>query len=496
MAGAKIKLNTSPAIVGEANGDTAGNLSVALPLDPLFAGYSRNMGEVDAGRVTGVAYLLPPETSEDFRSRVELDTILDSHTFNETAQYTGKHIYRNTTMTNTWSGNALNTNASGITTINTGTTLQTYQYFPIFGAAQTYAYFNLAFTGAWAVTNTTVDVGLFTNNTTTPFAPTDGVYIRANNTGLFGVANFNGTEQTTAPFKAVFGGANFTPTIGTFYDVIVTIGQNIAVFWMDLRDGNGYARMGSLADSVGAGLPSSVANVPFSIRHAIGGTTASGIMGAKIGTYTVSQGGFQNTRSEPMTAALMTGGQQGQAGHTQGSVALYTNSLAPGAGAVMTNTTAALGTGMGGQFSALPTLAVNTDGILCSYLNPIPTAAIAGKQLTIKGVKIDAVVTTVLVGNATPVIYAYSLAYGHNAISLATAEAATTKAPRRIYVGTQTFAAAAALGTIASTVTLNFDRPIPVNPGEYVQIAAKNIGAATTTGVITFFVTFDWGWVL
>lgn len=490
------KLQSGSNSTGIANVDAAYNLNVSLPLDPLFAGYSRNIGEVDAGRVTGTAYLLPPETSEDFRSRVELDTILDSHTFNETAQYTGKHTYRNTTMTNIWSGNALNTNASGITTINTGTSLQTYQYFPIFGAAQTYAYFNVAFTGTWAVTNTTVDIGLFTNATTTPFAPNDGVYIRANNTGLFGVANFNGTEQTTAPFKVSFGGANFTPTIGTFYDVIVTIGQNIAVFWMDLRDGNGYARMGSLADSVGAGLPSSVANVPFSVRHAIGTTTASGVMGVKIGTYTISQGGFQNTRSEQMTAALMTGGQQGQAGHTQGSTALYTNSSSPTAGAVMTNTTAALGTGMGGQFSALPTLAANTDGILCSYLNPIPTSAIAGKQLTIKGVKIDAVVTTVLAGNATPVIFVHSLAYGHNALSLATAESATTKAPRRIYVGIQQFAAAAAVATIASTVIMNFDRPIPVNPGEYVAIATKNIGAVTTTGVVTFFVTYDWGWVL
>jgi hypothetical protein len=490
------KLQSGSNAAGIANVDADYNLNVTLPLDPLFAGYSRNMGEVDAGRVTGTAYLLPPETSEDFRSRVELDTILDSHTFNETAQYTGKHIYRNTTMTNTWSGNAVNTNSSGITTVNTGTTLQTYQYFPIFGAAQTYAYFNVAFTGTWAVTNTTIDIGLFTNATTTPYAPNDGVYIRANNTGLFGVANFNGTEQTTSPFKVSFAGANFSPTIGTFYDIIVTIGQNIAVFWMDLRDGNGYARMGSLADSVGAGLPSSVANLPFSVRHAIGGTAASAVMGAKIGTYTVSQGGFQNTRSEQMTAALLTGGHQGQAGHTQGSVALYTNSLAPTAGAAMTNTTAALGVGMGGQFSALPTLAVSTDGIVCSYLNPVPTAAITGKQLTIKGIKIDAVVTTVLVGNATPVIYAYSLAYGHNALSLATTESATTKAPRRAYIGVQTFAAAAALGTIASTVTLNFDRPIPVNPGEYVAIAAKNIGAVTTTGVITFFVTYDWGWVL
>ena len=480
----------------QAEVDVNHNLQVNLPVVAGLSGYNRPVSEIDAGRVTGSPYLLAGEVSEDFRARVELDTIFDSHTFSEAAQYTGKHIYRNTTMTNTWAGNALNLNGGAITTINTGTLLQTYQYFPIFGGAETYAYFNIAFTGTWAATNTTIDAGLFSAATATPYAPTNGVYIRANNTGLFGVANFNGTEQSTAVFKASSTGANWAPTIGTFYDVIVTIGQNIAVFWMDLRDGNGYVRMGSIADSAGGGLPTSVLTLPFSVREAIGGTAASAAMGAKIGTYTISQGGFQNTRSELVTAACFSGGQQGQAGHTQGSTALYTNSLAPTAGAEMTNTTAALGTGLGGQFSALPTLAVNTDGIVCSYLNPVPTAAIPGRMLIVKGVRIDSIVTTVLVGNATALIYAFSLCYGHNALSLATGEAATTKAPRRIPLGLQTFAAAAPAGTIAAPLYVPFDRPIPVNPGEYVAIAAKNIGAVTTSGVVTFFVTFDYGWVL
>jgi hypothetical protein len=480
-----------------ANIDSAGNIKVSLDkTDPVLSGYARAMSEVDAGRVTGEAYLLSGEVSEDFRVRAELDTILDSHTFNETAQYTGKHRYRNTTMTGTWVSNAFNTNGSGITTANTGILLQTYQVFPIFGGAETYAYFKLAFTGTWAVTNKTVDIGYFPDAAATPYAPTDGVYLRANNTGLFGVCNFNGTEQTTQPFVSAFGGSAFNPTIGTFYDAIITIGQNIAVFWLDIQDGNGYTRMASLDASIGGGLPCSLSCLPFGIRDAIGGTAASAVAGVKLNTYTISQGGFRNTRSELITAACFSGGQQGQQGQTQGSTSNYTNSLAPTAGAVMTNTTAALGTGMGGQFSALPTLAVNTDGIVCSFLNPIPTSAITGKTLVIKGVIIDSVVTTVLAGNATPVIYAFSLCYGHNALSLATTETATTKAPRRIPLGLQSFAAAAAVGTIATRISVPLDRPQPVNPGEYCAIAAKNIGVVTTTGVITMFVTIDWGWVL
>jgi len=481
-------------LIGGANVDVSGNVKVTLPQDAAKSGYARPMSEIDAGLVTGVATLKAAEVSEDFRLRVEVDTVLDSHTFNETAQFTGKHKYYTTTMTNTWAGNAMNTNGSNITTINTGTLFQTQQFFTILGGAETYAYFTIAYTGTWAVTNTTIDTGLFTSALTVPFAPTDGVYLRANNTGLFGVANFNGTEQTTSVFTESSGGPNWSPTIGTFYDVIVTIGQNIAVFWMDLRDGNGYTRMGSIVDSTGGGLPSSVSKVPFSHRHAIGGTVASGVMGSKIGTYTISQGGFQNIRSEQATSSFISGGQQGGAGHTQGSVALYTNSLAAGAGAAMTNTTAALGVGMGGQFSALPTLAVSTDGILCSYQNPVPTAAIAGSQLILRGVTINSVVTTVLAGNATPVIYLFSLAYGHTNVSLATTESAVAKAPRRIPLGIQTFAAAAAVGSIGNTVNINFDRPIPVNPSEFVAIAAKNVGAVTTTGVITFLVTYDWSW--
>ncbi len=81
-------------------------------------------------------------------------------------------------------------------------------------------------------------------------------------------------------------------------------------------------------------------------------------------------------------------------------------------------------------------------------------------------------------------------------IELTTAEAAATKAPRNIPIGVITFPAAAAVGTMATVVDAQFDRMIPVYPGEFVAITAKNLGAVTTTGVVTFLVTYDYGWVL
>lgn len=41
----------------------------------------------------------------------------------------------------------------------------------------------------------------------------------------------------------------------------------------------------------------------------------------------------------------------------------------------------------------------------------------------------------------------FSLAYGHTAVSLATAEAANAKAPRRISLGYATWAVGSAIGT-------------------------------------------------
>lgn len=473
-----------------------GNVNVTLPQVLSQSGYDRPMSEVDTGFITGEAKLLAGEVSEDYRFRVELDSILGQEVFNNTAQNTGISSALTTTMTLGYTGGALRTNDSNITTINSGVLYQSRQVFPIFSATETYCYIKLKWTGTWAVTNTTIDAGLFSANSSTPYTPTDGVFLRANSTGLFGVSSVNGTEQTTATFKTSFGGLDFEPTMGVTYDFIITSSSRSIVFWLDLQDGKSFQVVGEITLSAGSRRPIYGGSTPFSVRHTIGGTVASGVQNLQVVEYLVSNGGFSNTRSEAVTAAILTGGQQGQQGHTQGSTSLFTNSLAAGAGTVMTNTTAALGTGLGGQFSALPTLAVPTTGIVCSYQNPVPTTILTGKQLVITGVKIESVVTTVLAGNATPIIYALGLAYGHTAVSLATAEAAATKAPRVIPLGIQTFAAAAAVGTVGQVINVKFDRALPVYPGEFVAVTAKNLGVVTTTGVITFLVTYDYGWVL
>jgi len=118
-------------------------------------------------------------------------------------------------------------------------------------------------------------------------------------------------------------------------------------------------------------------------------------------------------------------------------------------------------------------------------------ANIPGKTLYIKGIKVQSAVTTVLAGG--PVLYEYTLAYGHTAVSMATTDTSTTKSPRRVGVGFGTYVLNAAVGTLGSPSGqyLPFGAPIAVNPGEFVAVTAKNLGLVTTTGVVLFLVTFD-----
>jgi hypothetical protein len=311
--------------------------------------------------------------------------------------------------------------------------------------------------------------------------PTDGVFFRVNSSGEFrAVINNNGTEvqSNTLDFSALVG-------INHTRGFLIYIMSNKAFFWID------NILVATLDAPAAVGTVTSSQNLPMSFRNYNSSAVSSAqIMKVSMVNVTLAD---MNT-SKPWNAIIAGAGgnaSQGQTGGVIGSTALYTNSLAPTAGAVMTNTTAALGSGLGGQFSALPTLAVNTDGIICSFQVPLGTSILPGKTLYVRNINIDAVVTTVLVGNATPVIYAYSLAYGHTAVSLATTETATTKAPRRKILGINQFPAAATVGTQALSIGSNYDVPIVVQPGEFIQVVAKNIGAVTTTGVVTFFIDID-----
>ena len=180
-----------------------------------------------------------------------------------------------------------------------------------------------------------------------------------------------------------------------------------------------------------------------------------------------------------------------------GSLANYANSANPTA-AVPTNTTAALGVGLGGQFWETFSLAVNTDGVITSFQVPAGTVNVQGRRLVVRGVGLTSYVQTVLVGG--PQVRQFSLAFGHTSVSLAAAEGAAAKAARRIPLAgfTQAVTAAQAVSTIISQpgdAFIDFgDAPVFVNPGEFIQLVMKCVGTVGTSGTIAHVVTFVYGW--
>lgn len=481
MAGIRIEGDTSGA-VAEVNASK--ELTVALPTADARAGKVRMMSENDAGDVRGSPYLVSPETDDDSRLRVSSESIFDSETLNYAAQNTGKHIYRNTTMAFSWSAAGLTTNSANITTTTTGASFSTYAEFPFIGATLMYCEVQASFT-APPNTNTIVDFGMQRLATTNPFAATDGAYFRLSSDGLKGVINFNGTETQTTTF-------GLTYSLNQKYQFIITAHEKSVEFWID---GDLYA---IVQTPVGQGQPFMSASLPFAVRHAIAGGAAGAALSFVLNDYCVSIGGPNISQTASIMGQRMYGSYQGLSGGTMGSLATYPNSANPTAAAPSnTALTANLPAGLGGQGAVTAAVAAATDGIWGSYQVPAGTANVQGRRLIMRAVQIDLVNLGAAVATTATTIQ-FSLAFGHTAVSLATAEAATAKAPRRVPLGIATWPIGAAIGAQPQSGKIVVDlgdAPVFVNPGEFVAIVGKFLaGTATAAQVINFTWLPIYGW--
>ena len=488
MAGIKIEGLTG--IVAEIN---ASNQVKVVPetnaaTNPGNVGGVRVFGENDQGLVTGVVSLASPEIDIDYRMRMSQDTMLDEENFSYVSQNTGKHNLTTTTMAATFTAGQYTSNSASITTITTGTQLATYAYFPNIGANTLSGDFEVGFS-AQPTTNSFVEWGLGLPGGAT-VAPTDGVFFRLSSAGLQGIASNNGTETSTGVFPLSGGTGTWVYVNNKRYQFIVYMGGVKAEFWVN--DGTGAVKLGQINLPTGQGRIAMSQGIQAFHKHRIVGGAAGGVLQSFLGAYSVRLGGSNLTQLMSSVGNRMYGSYQGQSGNTMGSLANYANSANPTA-AVPTNTTAALGSGLGGQFWETDTLAVTTDGILQSYQVPVGTVNVMGRRLVVRGVKIQTYVQTALTGGGY--VSQFSLAFGHTAVSLATAEGGNTKAPRRVALGVHGVPAAAAANSTLGDITMDFgDAPIYVNPGEFIQVVKKKVGTAPTAGVLAYSITYLYGW--
>lgn len=479
MAGIRVEGNTS----GNVAEVTSGNeLKTALSLTPANIGGVRMFSENDPGTFTGgVPYLKSPETSGDFRLRVGMDTVLLSDTFNATTQNTNLWSYTSATLTATQPGGYLQFGTVQGTAATHGAFMRTFQYFPVLGTAPLAAEFTLTPVTAVLAANEAVYFGLGLPSAGGTI-PTDGVYFKCTSAGVYGCIAYNGVETSTALLYA------FT-TLNTYskYSIVATEGE--VEFWLE------DLFLAELAIPASNGQPFMQASLPAFIQKICTGVVANTNV-IRVSDVTISLMDLQTAK--PWSHQLAGAGQHllfGQNGQTQGKTTLWTNNTAPTAVA-LTNTAAAF-TGLGGIVAVLPTLTANNDGKLITYQNPVPSVNITGRNIYITRVTLKGAVSVILAGG--PVIYAYALAVGHTATTLVTGESGsfasgTTHMPRIMPLGMESYAATAAVGTIGTGIDLNFDSPIVVRPGEFIDVIARNIGVVTTTGAITFTISLGGYW--
>jgi len=467
MAGIRIEGNTS-GNVAEVN--AANQLKVTSETDvgtnPGNVGAVRTFFENDPGDITGTAHLRSPEVSEDFRLRVGVDSVWDDDNFNYVVQNYTKHKYTSNTLTMTWAGGFLNTNGSNLTNTGTGCQIQTYRHFPLQGGGGLYFEMAMALSNN-PVTNWTLDFGGFLPAAASTSLPVDGIYFRINSTGVFGVVNNNGTESTTSVFT-------FTPVINKVYKYNISVSDSAVEFWID------DVLYGTKEKPTGTGSVLYAGSVPWAVRHHHTGTT-SAVINAKFANYTIGVADMDNVRSwAENKAGQGLAGIQYASGGAAGQTANNVNSTVP-ATATLSNTAAGYAT-LGGRFLFASIAGAETDYALFAFLNPAPTVNLTGRNLVIRSITIDTVVLGAAVAT-TPTVLEWSIAVGSTAVSLATADGAATRMPRRRTLGTQSFIVGAAIGTAAPQIR----EPVglPCEPGTYTHVILR-IPAGTATVSETF----------
>ena len=469
--GIKVEGGTSGTLV-EVTGQN--ELKTATTLTSANAGFTAFTCESDKGTVTGSRLVREVDIDEDYRLRVGQDTIVFSDAFPGTALNTNIWENASTTMTTTVSG--------GLCLLNAGASAASAVYAMIRSKPMFYAYGQaglswdfLATIGQVPQNNNITEwgVGVVATNAT----PTDGCFFRLSTVGDFVcVVNYGGTEVVATPtggFAGLVGAGN-----AHRYNIVIT--DDLATFWIDDVLAAKIARQST------AGEVTQSSSLSFFART--NNTAATGLaQQIKIGNLSAQV--MSADANLPWSMAKARNGNtpyQSQSGSAVGSPVQYVNNTNPTAN-VPTNTTSTVITGCGGLGWETASLAVATDGIICSWQVPAGSNAVPGRTFMCSGAKISSNVQTAL--TAGGFLENWVLNYGGSALSLATADGATTKAFRKVMMGQRTVAATVAALTQLTDVELRLDNPVPIYPGEFINISKRITGTAGTAGTFQHSIT-------
>lgn len=458
---------------GDLNGagvNTDHEMLTALTLNSAKSGFAALVSEKGV-YPNGDRLIKEVECSEDYRLRSENDNIWIADYPIGTAANTRKWKTVLTTQTLTVGGARYELNSSGLTTVSTGSMLQSWKYVPMYKANALYVEFAVNWT-ADVVANWFAEWGI-SNVATAIAAPTDGAFFRITAGQFRGVCVNNGVES--------YVDLGPLPATTAVHDFVMEVTMGVVHFWHKSN------LLGSVSVPNTQFGPTGQAQLPVFVRtYNAANAPAIGIK-LQVSAIGASNGGADTNRLWGTTQVGMgNSGVQTPTGTAVGQTANYVNITAP-VNATLANATAGYAT-LGGQFSFAAVAGAETDYALFAYQVPV------GNTLMIRGIWIDTVNTGAAVAT-TPTLLQWAVGVGASAVTLLTADGAATKSSARTAIGFQTFPIAAAVGAQATVLDKNFDIPLVVNSGEYLHVILKMpLGTATASQVIRGIVGFNAYW--
>lgn len=481
---------------GEAKVTTEGQLIVSTERDatthPERIGGVKLFTENDNGEKTGTPYLKSPETSPDYRLRVGVDNLLFEDAFNATTQNTSLWSYTFATMTAAQPGaGTVNFGVVQGTTNAHGAAMRTFQYFPITATSP----LAIEIIGGLFISKLVggevwrAGIGL-PGSAILP--PTDGVCMQLTSAGIELIISFNGTEVSSGiliPYERL--------TLGIIDKLMFVIGEHKVELWHE------DVFIGEMSIPAGNGLPFQGVSAPlFMMKYNT--SNVSNTNQVRISRVSVSL--MDIPQQKPWGTVLGSmgrSGYQGQNGMTMGSTAGNFGATAALVATQAGSNTApnAAMAGLGGlfQMTAQASSAGASGDMVAQYFqNPASTMNLTGRNLMITGVTISTINYGAVIAT-TPTTLVWGLAYGHTAVSLATAESAsfttaTTHAPRRIALPMQYAPVGTVIGQpYSSDINMRFDNcPICVRPGEFIATTVRFlVGTATPSQTIVYTIAFD-----
>lgn len=463
------------------NVNTDNTLSVRPTTTVANIGLIGTASIVDPGTVTGSVLGRGDDTTDDFRKRIGVDAPVFEEIFYGSALNSSIWSSTVTTMTTSVSSGRLILNNGSSVATSAVARVTSYAPVSMFATFPLYLEFDYLYSASGtSIPNTTTEIGCFLATGIT--APTDGIFLRYLSNGeVRGVINYNGTETQSGTFTP--------PTANVSHKLLIILTHTSVEFWID------DVLQGTINTPSGQGAPCSSISLPVNFRlyNSSGASPASAVQ-VHVFHVSVSSGDNSNLLQFSEYLTLMgRGGYQGQTGATLGQLANWANSTEPVA-ATLSNTAAGYTT-PDGQWSFTAPAGAVTDYCLFGYHVPAFAANAMNRSLQISGGRISAMNTGAAVAT-TATILQWGMAVGSTAVSLATTEAATTRAPKRIALGMSGFQVGAGIGAQASDIIFNLAAPLIVEPGCFLQtIVRVPIGTATASQVIRGTVYYDKKWI-